>query len=433
MTGLERINIFGKKTYIACEPLHKSCMKTEDLQSKFAAADKSVGFDYQFYFFFYLLLGLEHGQKIGLEVKDDIHIDFPDGTVLLLQTKHSVQTNANGTIINLTQLDEDLWKTMSNWSKIILSQASKKEYLDTTSFQLITNKNNGRNPLIEKLRDAQGEVKDTGLKDYLLSLKSETSNEKLKSQIDDVLKLGKDLKRFALKVRVDVNEDDLIDRIKWRILEKIYDERKVDDVYSCLLATLHTSNYLTIKGERKVEYSFDDFMKHFGGCFKKGLSSKLPIKELPPRLPDKIEDQLFIKQLVDVGDIYPNDSERMIELTTHMLKYFNNLKSWETEYGLMQPEIERFTNNAKLLWKNQFKKVYRTVEAKIFAGQEIDELEEDIRNAALTCLDYIREQVLKMDETELDIELSNGHYYAQTEDRKIGWHYAWENKYDRRQ
>ena len=57
----------------------------------------------------FLALELRNGQKIGFEIKDDVHIDREDGTTIWYQAKHTI-----GTLQNLTTLDTDLWKTLSN-------------------------------------------------------------------------------------------------------------------------------------------------------------------------------------------------------------------------------------------------------------------------------------------------------------------------------
>jgi len=91
----------------------------EDKLEKHIVTGQLIGFDYQFYYFIFLLLQLELGETIGYEVKDDIHIQKPDGKIVLMQAKHAVQTNADGKRANLTPLDEDMWKTLSIWSKAI--------------------------------------------------------------------------------------------------------------------------------------------------------------------------------------------------------------------------------------------------------------------------------------------------------------------------
>ena len=79
-----------------------------------SAEDKFIGFDYQYYYFLNELLNLKRGQTVGLEVLDDVHIERTDGTHLLVQLKHTVQTYEKGAPINLTSLDGDLWKSISS-------------------------------------------------------------------------------------------------------------------------------------------------------------------------------------------------------------------------------------------------------------------------------------------------------------------------------
>lgn len=57
-----------------------------------SASDKSISFDYQFYFYMFLILYYRFNEKIGIEVKDYIHIDFNDGRLILTQTKHTIKT-----------------------------------------------------------------------------------------------------------------------------------------------------------------------------------------------------------------------------------------------------------------------------------------------------------------------------------------------------
>ena len=52
---------------------------------KASAEDKSIGFDYQYYYFLNELLNLKSGQTAGYEVLDDVHIERADGKNLLVQ------------------------------------------------------------------------------------------------------------------------------------------------------------------------------------------------------------------------------------------------------------------------------------------------------------------------------------------------------------
>jgi hypothetical protein len=190
-------------------------MANSKTQESTSAADTSIGFDYQFYHFFLLLLNLRHGEQIGIEVKDDVHVDLADGGLLLIQTKHTLQQNAAGENINLTERDKDLWKTLSNWTKIIGEQADIKAFLKNTSFQLATNKQASSNPFILKLTQLQnGDIKTKDFKEYLKTLAKDTSDEIIKGYIEIFRTFPPDqIALFANKIEFQANHDDLISAI----------------------------------------------------------------------------------------------------------------------------------------------------------------------------------------------------------------------------
>src|SRR5690606_29203297 len=118
--------------------------KGKSIQEKTSADSKSIGFDYQYYYFLNELLQIKEGQTVGYEVKDDVHIEMRDGMETLIQLKHSI--SSTGT---LSEKDEDLWKTISNWIDIITdstlgrsASVSQIEFIKKTNFLLVTNKSN---------------------------------------------------------------------------------------------------------------------------------------------------------------------------------------------------------------------------------------------------------------------------------------------------
>ncbi len=119
--------------------------KANKTQEQHTAGPIAIGFDYQLYLFMNLALELGPGEKIGFEVKDDIHIDKADGTTILYQAKHTVQQDSNK---NLTTLDSDLWKTLSNWVDFIKSNKENSNFLEKHSFILTTNKSENNNSFL---------------------------------------------------------------------------------------------------------------------------------------------------------------------------------------------------------------------------------------------------------------------------------------------
>lgn len=396
-----------------------------------SAAKTEIGFDYQFYYYFYLILDLRHGEKIGIEVKDDIHIDCADETTILIQAKHTLQTLKSGDSINITERDKDLWKTLSNWANLILEQEKPIDFLNKTKFQLVSNKGVSVNPFflnLDNLCDESITVKD--FKAYLKKLQDETSNEIIQGYISNVRELrGSILKLFVKKIDFKLSQDNLIERIKRRLLEKIHIPDRIDDVYKNLHSELRDQNYLKVKEGQKTEISFEDFNQRFRQCFKVALSTKLPIRDFTFSIPDHPEKQLFIRHLFDIQDIRPTDKNEIIEFTTQMLQLYNNLKAWEDNGDLLPSDRKRFNKESVLIWKNSFRKQYREVVNKIQLGTSLESCDEEIKYHAIEILDEMRKQILKIDEVSLSTELSNGQFYLLTEEELIGWHLDWEKRY----
>ncbi|UFH36065.1 ABC-three component system protein [Flavobacterium acetivorans] len=394
-----------------------------------SASDKSIGFDYQFYYYMYLILDLRHNEKIAIEIKDDIHIEFTDGKLILIQTKHTTQTNQDSTSINLTERDSDLWKTLSNWVKVINEATDKKTFLKTTSFQLISNKSLSSNPFfieLQKLLNTDITVKE--FKNYLQVLIDKGTDITINGYIKSLKSLNNELLySFIKKLEFKLNEDNIIDKIKERILEKIYFKERVDDVFNDLYSELKTKEYLDVKKGNKKELSFEDFVSNFRKCFKKGLNDKLPIRKFDINTPSEIENQKFILQLIDIGDIGSNDTDEMLEYTIQMFQLFNNLKKWEEDGDLLNHEIEEFHKQSILIWKNSFREKFRQIKTKVESNISVDDSE--IKHKALECLDEMRKAILQIDETLLSVELSNGHFYNLTNNDQIGWHYDWKTRY----
>lgn len=135
-----------------------------------SAEDKSIGFDYQYYYFLNELLNLRTGMTVGLEVMDDVHTELDNDRQVLVQLKHTVQTKASGDPKNLTTMDSDLWKSLSNWSKVIVDPVAEREgtsaqlaFIERTHFLLASNKsdNEGKAEATSIVRSLLSEIRLT--------------------------------------------------------------------------------------------------------------------------------------------------------------------------------------------------------------------------------------------------------------------------------
>ncbi len=404
--------------------------KTTSIQEQHTAGAQAIGFDYQFYYFMLLVLELRNGQKIGFEVKDDVHIDKADGTTILLQTKHSTLTNSKGTIQNLTTLDGDLWKTLSNWIDFI--KKGKENYINKHSFVLVTNKNESNNEFINSLINFKADKNiDTILK-KLNGFKDKTKDKTVQKYIKNLISLEKTkLSSFLLKISIETGVDEIIVRIKNKLLELYRESHIVEAIYDSLYSNLQLSKYLEIKSGRKFEITFDDFNKKFGKCFKVSTGvQKLPTRNFPIFLPENPEEQIFIKQLLDIGEIRKGSPD-IIKYTTLMLKFIRHFTYWSDEENfILLSEAEDFKRDSISRWENEFKVKYRQIEQKINSGLTLGSLENEIENLSIELVDYIRKLDLSVgDYLPLGIEFSNGHYYLLSNNLEIGWHFDWEKKY----
>lgn len=402
------------------------------IQEEHTAGPIAIGFDYQFYLFMFYILELKLGEKIGFEVKDDIHTDKSDGTTILFQAKHTIQKNTNGSAKNLTTLDTDLWKTLSNWATFIKNDKTKTEFLNKHSFILVTNKSENNNEFLTLLSQFKIDNNVDIALSVLNTLASNTEDQTIKKYIKNVTSLGKrKLKTFLPKLKIETNTVGIIQKIKNRILEHVKQEKFVEPIFESLSSNLHIAKYLDIKDRNKFEISFDDFRTKFGKCFNVAFEKKvLPKRTFPILLPENLENQMFIKQLLDIGEIQ-RGSNYITDYTTQMLIFIRHFTYWsDDENFILLTDAEEFKKNSIQIWKNAFRKKYRQLEKQISSGTSIIELEDTIKNLGVDLVDYIREQDLSIQGfTSLGIEFSNGHYYALSDNLEIGWHYNWENKY----
>lgn len=404
--------------------------ETKTIQEQHTAGAQSIGFDYQFYYFMLLTLELRHGQKIGFEVKDDVHIDKANGTTILLQTKHSVLTSSNGVIQNLTTLDSDLWKTLSNWTDFI--KKGKENYLNKHSFVLVTNKNENNNEFINALHQFKIDEDIDNVLVKLTGIKTKTKDETLQKYIENFISLDKTkLSSFLSKISIETGVDEIIERIKNKLLELYRESHIVETIYDSLYSNLQLSKYLEIKSGQKFEITFDDFNKKFGKCFKVSTGvQKLPTRNFPILLPENPEEQIFIKQLLDVGEIQTG-SQDVIKYTTLMLKFLRHYTYWSDEENfILFSEAEDFKKDSISRWDNEFKAKYRQIEREISSGATIESLESEIKNLSIELVEYIRRLDLSIgDYLPLGIDFTNGHYYLLSNNLEIGWHFDWQNKY----
>ena len=392
---------------------------------KTSADTKEIGFDYQYLCFISKLLEIKIGQKIAYEEKDDIHIESSDGKLILIQVKHSIQTNTNHEIINLTKLDLDLWKTLYNWAKIITDSNAERSkvqkqlsFLQNTHFVLLTNKNLATNPVLLKikaLKDGNLELKE--FKDYLDSLKKQTDSSTIVEYINTLSSLNKQVYEcFINNILTEQTKTNIIERIKQQIREKMIKQSRIDDVFGSIYAKLKIDFFEKVHNGEKQVITYDEYLDIFTPIFENFKTTLLPYRYFKRLLPDNIAEQYFIQQLIEIGDISENDIVEMADYTESMLQMKMNLDKWYEDNELTIEDIENFHKETFNIWKNNHKK------------HHTNSSNEDNMNA-YACLSELREKLLKIQQTELQTSPSNGEFYYLSNEKRLGWKKYWQEKY----
>lgn len=396
------------------------------IADKTSAADKSIGFDYQFYFFIEKLLDLKPGQSVGLEVRDDVHTTLNSDFQILVQLKHTTQKKADGTTVNLTELDGDLWKTLNNWSQIICDAAEGRAgvtdqlvFVNRTEFHLVTNKSESLgNEMLQLIASYQEDPSTfLAVTTKLEALRVKTKEVELKGYILQVQSLAVEVQTlFFQRLRFDLGHDDIVRRIKQGIRAKFIDEQRIDSVFHHLFSALKNNAFATISNGGKVEISFEQFMLEYRRVFQEARTARLPAYPFSPDLPNDLLSQTFIKQLLSISDISTGDTERILECTTFKLHLVRHLQEWQTRGELMASEVEGFHNEAIVRWRNAFLAAYRSA---------ADDGERKLR--AFSLIDSLRREQLELASEKLNTSMSNGEFYHLSDVPLIGWHHDWEN------
>ncbi len=392
-----------------------------------SADTKIIGFDYQFFYFIKAVLSLKGGQSAGYEAKDDVHITLPDGRLILVQLKHTTQQTSSGAPINLTELDGDLIKSLYNWVLIICDssdgrseQASQISFVKNTEFVLATNKGFENNDFIYNIIKVQnGTMKSGDLMTYIKGLAKESESVEIQKYLNTLVTLNtKVFIEFMKKLKFENQASEISNVIKELIADKYVGESRINDVFNSLFSELKLAHIEAVQKGKKLIVEYNAWHKKLITIFENNKKTTLPIRKINILLPDKLEEQPFVKELIAIGDVNILEIGQIEEFTLFMLEVDFNLKNWFDDGDITNDELDSFKEEAVLFWKNTHRASHRTTH----------DNDLDITNA-LTCLDQIRTKVLTIQETPLKLELSNGNFYRLANENELGWLKKWEVKY----
>ncbi len=397
-------------------------------------AKGAKGFDYQFLYFINRLLKMaDKRDGVSYEKYDDVSMSSEEGLVYF-QLKHTIG-GRNQKTVNLSLRDYDLWKTLAVWIDITNKQDEDKriDFLESNSFVLVTNKNPVNNPFWMELQKYQkGEMSFDELKKFYTKVYDETGESKRKEVNGQK---GKTTKGY-IKCLIDFDYADQLLKsmsicfepdLKKEILESLelnknIPHKNVEEAYQELLGMIRDKYY----SDQKDSYTREEFSKVFDRICQKYRERKFTFKRnTMTKLPPHLEDQVFIKQLMDVEDISLEDDPLIVEYTMEKFDYINSIRVATKNDDVSEEEVENVRADAVRYWRQKYKH---------YMGRINPDDNDKIIEKASDLLNDIRDKNIYFVEKEIESYFSNGcFYYLSDKDSEhepqIGWRPGWEEKY----
>lgn len=381
------------------------------------ADDKLLGFEYQFYYFLLKVLKLNENEKIGFEVKDDVHIE-DDKTLSLIQLKHTRQINKKEEPVNLTTSNIDLWKTLSNWVDAINREKYKNDFITNTSFVFVTNKTESEKHIFLKaLKDLKDDddIKSfrTKMHKYIETLDSNSIN---KNYMENLLNLENQLlKLFVFKIEFIFGLNNIIENIKHEIqYAKIIKESRVEKVFYELTGLYKEKFFDIVKSKKNFEITREKFYIETLMIFQNAKSDRLPfVTNIERKNNESILDNTFSKQLLDIGF----DKDKVFDADYYKLAIETNINIFLQDGEISENDRDLLDNNSIASWYEEFQDIYM---------EDRDRLVANARKLYFS--------VLKKD---LDLagqkiewkEATKGQFIKMSDIPQIGWKYTWKEEY----
>lgn len=395
------------------------------------SADKQqIGFEYQYLYFILRLLHMEPGEIVGYEALDDVHvIDATKKPTTYIQVKHTIDTAIDGTQANLTKFSDDLWKTLSNWSKLIsdpaegrIEKTAQIAFVKKANFILVVNRRIDNNEVVKKLQQAKDEkLTATTIKTYLRDLKLKTSDQIIKEYIDNVYKLSASvISVFFSNITIISSTSNIFEEIRESIRGKMIPDEYVNDVFSSLYLQLKEDFFKDVQTKKHQVITYDDWLKKYRSIFNTYRTTLLPFREYHPPLPERLEEQVFVKELVEIGaiDIENYGLSEIAELTQFYLKIELQLNDWYDDGKITLEQRDNFHRDAVITWKRIHQSCHRATR---------NDMSQNNANA-LNCYYDVMKEKLSILSTEIGLPLSNGEFIKLANEKQIGWKYNWKGR-----
>lgn len=373
---------------------------------------QAYGFEFQFFYMVLKILGMKVGETVSWECEDDVSIRYGKNRIALIQVKHSFTENPG-----FTNLDDDLWKSFSNWKDLIVAakEDGNFQFVERASFIIVSNKES-RSSILQSIIDFQGQKKTfDNVKEDIEALKS--NNAEVQKHIDNFNQLEDSLKKgFLEHLKLELSIDNLINLCKDELRSKVIKENRIEDLFIHLLGAFTKEHFERIKKKEKFSVSFEDFTQKYSAYFQ-AARMELYIQNRE-EIPKNVQDQIFIKQLIELGDVKVDESDKQIKLSKYKFHALNNIQALHQNGDITDEEKENYEESAITVWENEFDYINND-----------EAVESEYNKLGRMVLHNIRQKTLVLKLNQMDPKFSNGTFYYLADEPRIGFRKDWKEKY----
>ncbi len=405
--------------------------KLHTAEEQHTAMDKIGGFVYQFYYFLYLLLGMEEGEEVSFEKLDDAAVENGDN-ISLVQVKHTVKVTAAGEIVDLTNRSTDLWKAVDVWRKLIVGNddekrttEEKKKYIEEHQFVFVSNKDSVDNKFAKLCHDLQTNTSQISIDLVLDEITGEGKSRKTTTKGRTVQMIIDDLKSFELKEaflsRISfetISQTDLrkncVEAIK---KDAWFAEDEAEVVFDDFLCEAVKDFSKQADLGKPLTYTYQERRERFLKVFQYHREEKLDFRILKQQYKKEFLDLVCIQQLIKVKDFAASQTDKVAKCASRFYSFKNRYDELRENSKILDIEEEMFMEEATGYWENEFENAYD--------GLDDTATEEEIVKKAKSILYEVRKQRLKLCNELLNQPISDGAFYYLSDECIIGWHKNW--------
>ncbi|MCL6606131.1 MAG: hypothetical protein K6T94_24965 [Paenibacillus sp.] len=376
---------------------------------------QNLGYSLQHTRFLSRLLSGTSGEKITLEVFEDVGVEDTDGNRTYEQGK-SVGVRGNP----LADRSVDFWKTISNW----VDSASNEDLTSNHKYEIYVSKPLKGNicKIFEEantLEDAQkaiivakallwGEEPDYNLKDSV----SESIDQYLNNVFNcNNRTIGNIIKNFKVIVGSGSPQNDLREQMKRALIPELFLEEAIN--WALGLVKRQTDLLLEQQKAAVVEYDwFHSEMTSFNLTLNNGLklrSDQLIISE--PLIEHHLRNSIYVKQLL----LIDCDNDEQLTAVNDFLRAANDRTYWG-ERGLVN--------------KTSFNEYEAQLKRTLASHKKIINIEHpQLDNVLKGTLLFHKSSnhILKLQGMEVPEHFTPGSYHTLSNKRVLGWHPNYED------